>query len=129
VFAFGALITGGCAGGETLVNVTGKVTRNGKAVPNLGIHFVPEKGFASHGLSDADGHYGLLYAPTGKVGAVAGVHKVWVQLPPDPQKRSAVQSRALEPDMAALLEKYGMLNTPLTVEVKEGQEEIDLPLD
>jgi hypothetical protein len=125
----GALSACGCGGGETLVNVTGTVTRNGKAVPNLGIHFVPEKGLASHGLSDADGRYGLLYAPTGKEGAIVGTHKVWVQLPPDPQKRGAVQSRASEPDMEALLDKYGMLNTPLTVEVKEGQEEINLPLD
>ena len=125
----GTLSANGCGGGEMLVNVTGKVTRNGKAVPNLGINFVPEKGFTSHGLSDADGHYSLLYRPTGKEGAVVGVHKVWVQLPPDPQKRSAAQARALDPDVSAMLEKYSSVNTPLTVEVKEGLPEIDLKLD
>jgi hypothetical protein len=125
----GALAANGCGGGDTLVNVTGKVTRNGKAVPNLGINFVPEKGFTSHGLSDTEGRYSLLYRPTGKEGAVVGVHKVWVQLPPDPPKRSAVQARASDPDVNLMLEKYSSVNTPLTVEVKEGQPEIDLKLD
>ena len=124
-----SLMFGGCSG-EHLVKVTGTVTRDGKAVPHLGVHFVPEeKGLSSHGLTDQNGHFTLLYS-TGKEGAVAGKHKVWVQLPPDPQNRRELSRRASEPDMEALLLKYGNSETtPLTVEVKEGQKEIKLPLD
>jgi hypothetical protein len=119
---------GGC-GGDNLVKVTGTVLRNGKPVPNLGLHFVPENGLSSHGRTDADGHFELLYT-TGKEGAVVGAHKVWVQLPPDPQQRGDVHRRASEPDMDALLQKYGNSETtPLTVEIKGGQEEIILRLD
>jgi hypothetical protein len=123
-----SLVIGGC-GGEKLVKVAGTVTRDGKAVPNLGVHFVPEEGLASHGLTDHNGHFTLLYS-TGKEGAVTGKHKVWVQLPPDPQNRRELSRRASEPDMEALLLKYGNSETtPLTVEVKEGQKEIKLTLD
>jgi hypothetical protein len=123
-----SLMIGGC-GGEKLVKVTGTVTRDGKAVPHLGVHFVPEEGLSSHGLTDQNGHFALLYT-TGKEGAVIGKHKVWVQLPADPQKRAELNRRASEPDMEALLFKYGNSETtPLTVEIKEGQEEIKLTLD
>src|ERR1700741_3923731 len=78
----GALAASGC-GGEKLVKVSGTALRGGKAVPNLGVHFVPEKGLASHGLTDESGHFDLLYT-TGGEGAVVGSHTVWGQLPPDP---------------------------------------------
>jgi hypothetical protein len=124
-----SVIVGGCSG-ETLVKVTGTVKRDGKPVPHLGVHFVPEeKGLSSHGLTDENGHFTLLYS-TGKEGAVVGKHKVWVQLPPDPQNRRDLSRRATEPDMEALLLKYGNSETtPLTVEVKDDQKEIKLNLD
>jgi hypothetical protein len=124
-----ALAAGGCGGGDRLVKVSGTVVRGGRPVPNLGVHFVPEKGLASHGLTDENGHFDLLYS-TGAEGALIGSHKVWVQLPPDPQKRGEVRRRAAEPEMEAILVKYGNSETtPLTVEVREGQDEIKLPLD
>jgi hypothetical protein len=118
----------GC-GGNKLVMVSGTVTRHGTAVPNLGIHFVPEKGLGSHGLTDQAGRFDLLFS-NGEQGALIGVHKVWVQLPPDTKNRSALLRRALDPDTEAMLLKYGNSETtPLTVEVKEGQEELQLVLD
>src|SRR5947209_3046854 len=104
LLAWCAVMVGGC-GGERLVKVSGTVTRHGKPVPNLGVHFVPEKGLASHGLTDAEGRFVLLYS-TGTEGAAVGTHKVWVQLPTDPAKRLELQRRAKEPDMEALLLKY-----------------------
>jgi len=127
IVLLGALFSSGC-GGEKLVKVTGTALRGNRPVPNLGVHFVPETGLSSHGLTDDKGHFELLYR-TGKEGAVPGTHKVWVQLPPDPQKRGEVSRRAAEPEMEALLQKYGNSETtPLTAEVKEG-EEIILRLD
>jgi len=123
-----ALAMAGC-GGNKLVPVSGTVTRHGLAVPNLGVHFVPEKGLGSHGLTDQAGRFELLLS-TGEQGAVLGMHKIWVQLPADPQNRGALQRRASEPDMEAMLFKYGNSETtPLTVEVKEGHEDIKVILD
>jgi hypothetical protein len=130
LLALSVLLIGGCGGGGAkLVTVGGTVTRHGKAVPNLGIHFVPEKGPASHGLTDEDGHFTLLYA-TGQEGASLGTHQVWVQLPPNPQDRAAVQRRAQEPDMREILQKYGnSQTTPLTVKITEDQAELTIKLD
>jgi hypothetical protein len=120
-----ALAAAGC-GGEKIVNITGSVTRAGKAIPDLGIHFSPEKGQGSHGLSDQTGHFTLMLS-SGKPGALVGTHKVWVQLPAG--DRITATKRARDQEMEAILLKYGNPETsPLTVEVIEDRDLI-LPLD
>jgi len=124
-----ALLLAGCGNREKLVKVNGTATRNGKAVPNLGIHFVPEKGPSSHGRTDPLGQFTLTQS-SGQEGVLVGAHKVWVQLPPQPQQKAELLRRAADPDMEDLLQKYGNpQTTPLTVEVKEGQESISVVLD
>lgn len=136
--------TSGCGGPETVVPVSGTITRNGQPVHGLVVSFVPvaatETG-VSTGETDDDGKYTLTVVKSGKSGAVVGTHKVWVSRPreafveptdKEPTKnRRAKATRAAKPpaDLADILKKYGNLDkSPLTVEVKGG-EPIDLKLD
>jgi hypothetical protein len=140
------LSTSGCGGGENVVSVSGKVTRNGQPVSGIVVSFVPaaasETG-VSTGETDENGNYTLKVAKTGSSGAVVGKHKVWISLPretltadaqgdkpkkPNPKAKApaATQERA---DLAPILKTYGSVEkSPLTVEVKGG-EPIDLKLD
>jgi hypothetical protein len=114
------------------MRVTGTVTRGGKAVDRLVVNFWPEQGRPSWGLTNADGHYTMKYDKD-RDGAVPGRHKVWVQLKPATPKEEADAANGLfapRPEINAILEKYGNFNSsPLTVEVKEDEQVIDLPLD
>jgi hypothetical protein len=120
------VLAAGC-GGEKLVKVSGTATRHGKPVPNLGIHFTPEKGLQSFALTDPDGRFNMIYT-TGQEGVVPGTHKVWVQLPTAGSKEDKEQQKRLarqqsDPEMAQILRKYGKAETtPLTVEAREDRE-------
>src|SRR5262245_52535841 len=69
----------GCGpSGPRVVQVTGKVTRNGKAVPKATVNFVPDKGRPSFGVTDDEGNYTLHYDDK-RDGAITGPHKVFIQ--------------------------------------------------
>jgi hypothetical protein len=128
------VLAAGCSGGgEEQVKVTGTATRNGKAVPDLAIHFMPEKGMRSFGLTRPDGTFTMVFS-NGQEGVLVGTHKVWVQLrtagakdDPELQKRLAAQQS--DPEIAEILRKYGSPDTtPITLEIKKSQE-INLTLD
>jgi hypothetical protein len=114
------------------MKVTGTVTRGGKAVEKMVVNFWPESGRPSWGLTDAEGRYTLKYDEH-RDGAVAGKHRVWVQVKPASPKEEADAANGLatpHPQINAIIEKYGNRKaSPLTVEVKEDNQVIDLPLD
>jgi hypothetical protein len=114
------------------MKVTGTVTRGGKAVEKMEVNFWPESGRPSWGLTDIEGRYSLKYDEH-RDGAVAGKHRVWVRVKPASPKEEADAANGLvtpHPQINSIIEKYGNRKTsPLTVEVKEDNQVIDLPLD
>jgi hypothetical protein len=117
-----ALLAAGC-GGPRLVEVTGTATRLSKPVPDLVIHFVPENGLRSVGVTDREGNFKML-SLTGQPGVRIGAHKVWVELRPAGAKDDAEQQERLarqqsDPELVEVLRKYGnVATTPIVVEVK-----------
>src|SRR5262245_38752936 len=70
VFAI-ALLAGCGEGGPRLGQVTGKVTLDGKPLPNVSVTFMPKEGGTASGVTDANGNYELTHnngkgAPLGK---------------------------------------------------------------
>ena len=72
------LLLVGCGGSgdrPELGTVTGTVTKNGEPLANAWITFNPEKGRASGGRTDEQGHYSLQYL-SDAAGAKVGTHTV-----------------------------------------------------
>lgn len=122
-----ASLASGCGGSEKLVQVTGTVTRGGKPVPNLMVHFMPEKGPRSIGVTDENGQFKMRQT-SGEEGVFAGTQKVWVELPAasvkdakgDPTKGPKPTKN--DPEIAAILKKYGKAETtPIVVEANEDK--------
>lgn len=119
------LVCAGCGGGGSgppLVQVRGTVTHQGKPLENLMVHFQPESGRPSHGITDSQGDFTLEYLPD-QPGAVPGRHRVFVSfVPPSVEVEMAIFEGRHQhpPEIAAALEKYGdPATTPLTVELTE----------
>lgn len=115
----------GCGGsGDTpdIGTVTGTITIDGKAMPDVSVTFSPVKGGrASSGITDSSGHYKLTYSST-VMGAKIGNHKVFVAGyvdydPNDPEG-------PMEPPEGNVPKKYSEIEK--RVEVKAGSNEIDL---
>lgn len=123
----------GCKSNEPkIVPVTGVITRNGRPVANVTIHFRPDKGRPSWGRSDDDGHYTLNYE-RGRDGAVEGTHKVYVEFrprSPDEESLIAEGKIKLPQDRKAILDKYGNQAEPaISIEVTPGKTSYDIALD
>jgi hypothetical protein len=125
-------VVGCTSGADRLVKVTGTATHNGKPVPNVAVHFMPENGLRSVALTDNEGKFTLVHSD-GREGALVGTHKVWVELPTggtkdaDQQKRLAMQRN--DPSIVQVLQKYGNADiTPMRLEITESQE-VELKLD
>ncbi len=65
----------GCSRGPRVAPVDGRVTLDGKPLETAEVTFEPEAGRASHGLTDASGHYDLRYTRD-QMGALVGSHTV-----------------------------------------------------
>jgi len=77
-FAFTAFVLGalGC-GGPTIVEVTGTVKLNGKALDKVQVQFCPEQpGPRSIGMTDESGRFTLKTDDGQRSGAVVGSHRV-----------------------------------------------------
>lgn len=125
----------GCQRSEHLVlhRVSGTLTRNGKPVPELMVHFIPVgNGRGSTGISDADGKFTLKF-DSAREGAIPGEHRVWVQyLATSPQEEMAIQSgkQKHSPEVQAILAKYGSLQaSPLKQEVRGDTDQLEVKLD
>lgn len=139
------ILAAGCGHGEPPAGVEGTLRLDGKPLDHCLVTFLPEPGVdaeshASTGLTDAQGRYQLCQ-DNGQAGASAGWHRVIVQDllvssgmrrsdhgtvdleieesgPPPPVRRSRFSLRYLSPEA-----------TPLRLEVKQGQQVIDLELE
>jgi len=128
----GVLFGCGDAGPRT-VQVNGTVTRAGKPVAHVMLHFSPESGRASWGSSDEQGNFSLRFDKK-REGAVVGSHRVYVEFRPQSVREEELMSRGQwspHPDYKAIVEKYGSLaGTPLKVEVgPEDPQTITIKLD
>jgi hypothetical protein len=128
-----AVVAAGCsASGPRLIPVKGKVTAQGKPVPKLIVHFVPEVGRESWGATNAEGDYKLLYDRQ-REGALLGKHSVWVEprlTTPLEEQALAAGTLRMQPGLAQILDKYGDRQNPaLSVDVKDDNQVIDLQLD
>lgn len=66
------VVLAGCgAGGPEIAYVSGKVTMDGKPLPNATVVFVPENGRPAGATTDEDGEYVLNFAQ-GRKGAIPG---------------------------------------------------------
>jgi hypothetical protein len=128
-----ALSLAGCGrGGPEIVEIEGTVTRNGKPVPNVRIYFVPTDGRPSWGVSDEQGRFVLDY-DLDYDGAKVGTHTVWIQDESSNVDPTLVMSGAARPkrnpEMAAILEKYGRDKSQLKVDVTKADKNFQLKLD
>jgi hypothetical protein len=127
VVAAAALLLGGC-GGDRLKTavVRGKVTCNGKAVPNGTISFVPAAGPTATGEIQSDGSYTLTTYRKGD-GAVLGEHTVVIVAMEDTSGRLPEARNPLPPPIVP--EKYTSLaTTDLRREVKDEENTFNFDL-
>jgi hypothetical protein len=132
VLSLGILALPGCGSrGPEIVDVTGTVTRGGEPVEDLEVHFVPDEGRPSWGLTDAQGRFTLNYSRD-RDGAVVGRHRVFVRyMPHDPEIEFAISQGNYEfpAGIEAIEAKYGRLeDTPLEFEL-EDDAHLELKLD
>ena len=115
-----------------LTPVHGKATHAGKSLPDLTLHFEPEKGRSCTAVTDALGEYEISY-DSRHHGAPAGKYRVWVAfVPHSPEQEIKLQmgQEQLPDPYPAVLEKYGDRNsTPMEIEVGKSQAAIDLAFD
>jgi hypothetical protein len=122
----------GCSDAPDIATVKGRVTRHGQPVAGLTLNFMPENGRPSWAVTDADGNYELQYSKDYD-GALVGTHKVYVVFrPADPKEEIEIRAGRLKrpADQDEIMAKYGRWDTtPLTVEIKENGQVVDLQLD
>jgi hypothetical protein len=111
-------VVAGCGPEFPLAEVSGKVTVNGKPLPEGTVLFVPQAGPA--GVSDLgeDGSYKMQSRKPGD-GALIGIHKVAIMPPFRPKLANApkVPSKYRDPSTSGL-----------TAEVKKGENHLDFDL-
>ncbi len=139
----------GCSnsGGPTLHAVKGTVTKGGSPLADVSVTFTPEKGPSSAGVTDASGKFVLL-SQTGKAGAVAGSHKVTLQVRPKVNPVQAGGGAGAQWEAMAASRGQGAkgapavvkeetpfppdyadpAKTPLKFEVESGSNDFDIPI-
>lgn len=127
------LSAAGCGPKIHFVPVSGKVTLDGKPVPNVVVRFQPDvakgtTGPISEGYTDEEGRFVLRCASPAKDGAVVGWHRVVIE---DPNEERPMQGQPKKKQPRIPLE-YGVPATNgsrhPSVEVKEGSPTVDLAL-
>lgn len=107
----------GCSSSDRpeLVPVEGTVLLDGQPVVGAAVCFKPDGARTSRGLTDAEGHYELIYLRDIK-GAVVGRHKV------------SIASVSELPGPKQVPAKYGQALSTLTADVKPEANVIDFDL-
>ena len=125
------VLAAGC-GDSKVVSVSGRLTYQGKPVPNAFVHFVPASGRPSLGETDADGKFTLVYDPQTK-GAERGKHRVFVQhnAAADSARPGAVPGAApkMSPEMRDLFDKYGGEKSKVEVTIEKRTDDLKLDWD
>jgi hypothetical protein len=121
-----ALAAAGCGGGIKTYPVRGKVTYNGKAVPNGTVTFISATGPSATGELQKDGSYSLKTTGAGS-GAPAGSYAVIVVAMEDMADRLPEDRRPLPPPLVP--NKYSSAaTTDLKAEVEAKENVIDFDL-
>lgn len=129
VAVLAAAAVAGCGGGRLKTAVVhGKVTYKGKPIPQGTVTFIPTvNGPSATGEIQSDGSYTLTTYSKGD-GAIIGSHKVMVVSMQDMAGRLPEERTPLPPPLVP--DKYtNPATTPLTVEVKDQENTIDLTLE
>jgi len=126
----------GCGGGAPddrpdLGTVSGKVTLDGKPVPNVVVTFYPENGRPSMGKTDESGLYTLQYTAN-VAGAKVGKHTVRITVPEpaggeEGAEASETSDEPMPPDWVKIPENYNT-KSELTAEVAAGENTKDFEL-
>jgi hypothetical protein len=119
------LVATGCGSGDpyTYVPVSGRVTLNGKGLPNATISFQPiavgtsTPGTGSSGITDKDGFYKLAVVGKNINGAVVANHKVRIDFAHEPEKDPSDDQQKRGKHLPA---KYSGKGTILEFEVLPG---------
>lgn len=115
---FLALGCGGTPNDKPVVHpVTGSVTLDGMPLPNAIVHFSPDKGTPSAGITDAAGKFEL-QEKTGMKGAVVANHAVSISTDLDGTRKKENEK---------VPAKYNTATT-LSAVVKEGENKFEFPL-
>jgi hypothetical protein len=119
----------GCGGGSdlTLAPVTGKVTYKGKPLERGAVVFLPMDGTPgpqAAGEIDSGGNYAVVTG--GASGAVIGKHKVTVEARAE-QSEDAYKKLQI-PKLITPTKYANEVETPLTFEVKAGDNRFDIEL-
>jgi len=126
VFVLALVSTGACrsrsADQPDLGQVSGVVTMDGAPLAGVQVSFAPSEGRESHGITDAEGRYELIYIGRTK-GAKVGSHRVYVTTPIEDE--SDPDARKIQETIPA---KYNK-DTILTAEVTAGKNTVDLELE
>jgi hypothetical protein len=125
--AAAALSLSGCGGaGLKTAPVRGRVTYQGRPVPNGTVAFIPDGGTASTGEIGPDGSYTLTTVRKGD-GAIPGRHKVVITALKDTTGQAVEAWGPLPPPIIPT--KYmNLATTDLRAEVKDGENTIDFDL-
>lgn len=115
--------------------VTGRVTLDGKPLPQVAVMFTPDskvdgRTVESTAITDSNGEYKLIYSmptsnsnkPLKGTGAVAGTHTVTVS-------DYKMVAESLPPPGRIPLKYTEKGSTPLSFEVQEGPQSIDIKLE
>jgi hypothetical protein len=126
-------VLAGCGDdGPKLGQVTGSVTRKGAPVGNCTIVFHPTDGRPSFGFVDQHGKFKLEYLK-GTAGAKVGQHRVYVAFDrsggPEMELARAAGKLKHEGEQEAILAKYGIEKSQLTIDVKPGPQDLTIQLD
>jgi len=115
--------------GPSIVPVEGRLTYNGKPVPNLRVYFQPTDGRVSWGDTDSQGKFRLDYDEDYD-GAKVGNHKVYVVDAATLDPTIQAPPGGKPPEYGPILAKYGNIEiTPLTLEIKKAVYDLELKLD
>lgn len=94
----------GCGGPYKTASVSGRVTADGKPLPNVAVVFQPvatadnkEPGPGSSGVTDSDGRYTLTIVGKSSRGAVVGKHKVRIMTMNDDTGSADDQPKLVKP--------------------------------
>lgn len=113
-----------CDSGPPLGQVSGTVLLDGNPLPDARIIFQPQDGGpASHGETDAAGHYELIYAE-GQPGAIVGPHRVSVET----YRIRLNEAGEAEEHPELVPQKYNA-QSELSREVTAGAQTIDFDLE
>jgi hypothetical protein len=124
------LVLGGC--GKPTASVKGKVTYKGKLLSSGTVTFVAENATGFSPIS-ADGSYSVLKAPVGPCSITVTTPKVpggGMMMDPSKMGGSPISTtEAKAPEIEAPPRYADPKTSPLTFEVKPGENVFDIPLD